>query len=312
MTGCCSLNRVLRVLMVALATIGAMAAVLGEGVVVSARPQPPASDGPPATKPRVAVFDADDPRARARMDQILDEWERRSSQIESLHAEFRRRDQDVVLNDKTYFLGRAYLQSPNLAVLDFQSTDARFDPAGAKPYERFVCTGDEVWHYVTEVREVVVYPLGADERERALKEGPLPFLFNFKAAEAKRKYRMNLRREDDDAFYIEILPQTEEDRDNFNQAIVKLLRSSFQPEQLMLIDENKNSKEFVFTRIDRNPQINPEYFKGREPGKSWKVIRNPAGVDRQPNQGRPATTGANPTSNNPARPVSGVQGDSVR
>jgi|GEM_PF-6114854 len=312
MTGCCSLNRVLRVLTVAFATIAATAAVGGVGMVVSARPQPPA-DGPSPAKPKVAVFNADDPRARARMDQILDEWERRSSQIRSLHAEFRRRDQDVVLNEKTYFLGRAYLQAPNLAVLDFQSTDARFDPERAKPYERFVCTGDEVWHYVAEVREVVVYPLGTDERERALKEGPLPFLFNFKAAEAKRKYRMNLRREDDDAFYIEILPQTEEERDNFNQAIVKLLRSSFQPEQLMLIDENKNSKEFVFTRIDRNPQINPDYFKGREPGKSWKVIRNPAGVDRQSNPRRAAIPGADANSyDNPTRPVSGVGGDSVK
>ena len=92
--------------------------------------------------------------------------------------------------------GHAAFRAPQLAFLDFRKVkmQEQADPKDKKkkvlvpvkknnkivsvPYETIVCTGQEVWHYRYDVKQIYIFPLDKDQRKRALEEGPLPFLFN--------------------------------------------------------------------------------------------------------------------------------------
>ena len=94
-------------------------------------------------------------------------------------------------------------------------------------HERIICTGTEVWQYRCDTNQIFIYPLEKDVQQRALEEGPLPFLFNFKAAEAKKRYEMALVAEDAETFTIRIIPRLPIDQDSFKKAFVLLDRQLF-------------------------------------------------------------------------------------
>ena len=57
--------------------------------------------------------------------------------------------------------------------------------------ETIVCGQNDVWQYLYEGKQIFIFPLAKGERQRALDEGPLPFLFNMKAKEAEERYEMS-------------------------------------------------------------------------------------------------------------------------
>src|SRR5437588_480929 len=57
----------------------------------------------------------------------------------------------------------------------------------SEPNERIVCTGKDVLQYQWDVKEIYVFPLEKEVRQKALQQGPLPFLFNMRAADARKR-----------------------------------------------------------------------------------------------------------------------------
>ncbi len=111
----------------------------------------------------------------------------------------------------------------------------------------------------------------------------MPFLFNMKAEDAKQRYQMTLLEENEEQYLIWISPLQELDREAFSKAFIFLDKKTFLPRQLRLDDPNngKDTKTFIFTKIERNAEINPVYFDGdklaRETLKvkvdpAWKVV----------------------------------------
>ncbi len=85
-----------------------------------------------------------------------------------------------------HYQGRALFKAPGLAWIDFRKV---VDPKQPNPktvaHERIVCTGQEVWQYRSDTQQIFIFPLEHDAQKRALAQGPLPFLFNFRADDAK-------------------------------------------------------------------------------------------------------------------------------
>jgi TIGR03009 family protein len=232
--------------------------------------RPPAQAGqPPAA--------ANDPRMKA----VLREWERRSAQLKSLDVRIKRLDQDPAWNEIEQYEGRAVLQSPNLACLEFKKVvkDPK-DPKkeGLVDHERIVCTGSEVWQYKYDTRQIFIFPLDREQQKRALEEGPLPFLFNMRAADAEARYIMNVVKEEKDYFWIRVLPLIQIDRESFSQAYLKLGRATYLPERIRLYSPNgKSTKDFLLHQVHPNERTDPRFFQGVVLGKPWKVERNPGG-----------------------------------
>ncbi len=244
-------------------------------------PNPPAPARPVA--PNHAARPPADP---AKMAALLAHWEQNSDRLKSLDVMMTRTDNSPAWPEPESYKGRALLKSPNLAFLDFQKEEA--DPnTGKKVFaqdERIICTGNEVWQYKARTKQIFIYPLEKDEKQRALEEGPLPFLFNFRANDAQKHYHMTLLEENETAYLIMIVPRLEIDRESFTKALVQLDRKfHLLPSRIMLFaPDGKSTKDFKLSYPKDGPnKVIPEAnFVGKTyPG--WKVVRNP-GVDAGP------------------------------
>ena len=147
-----------------------------------------------AAQPKAAPAPA--PADPAKMDRLLQLWEKQSSLLKTLDAKLFRTDYDVEWKDYEYFEGRAIFKDPNLAFIDFRKIKQDKDKKPVKDpktgawvstaKERILCTGNEVWQYDSETKQIIIYPLEKDQAAKAIEEGPLPFLFNMKAEDAKK------------------------------------------------------------------------------------------------------------------------------
>lgn len=256
--------------------IQALTIVAAAAITLSAAAQEPRNNArPPATKAAPVARPSIDPTGK-RMDELLTFWAQRSANLKTL---------DVVIkqtntlpkqwgNKKEYREGRAFFQTPNLACLDFKSLVGQGAKTKLVDYERIVCTGKDVWYYKSESKQIFVYPLGRQQRERALDEGPLPFLFNFRAEEAKKRYRMSLMAEDENNYLIHVLPLEEIDKESFGKALIRLDKKQFMPTKIYLyapsFPADDSIKYYELTNVRRNVAVPAENFRGVRLA-NWKV-----------------------------------------
>jgi TIGR03009 family protein len=250
-----------------------------------------AQDGdPPAARvqQRAPVAAKAAPRAPidpAVMKQLLKDWEKQSAKLKTLQVSIYRIDKDTAWEDEIHYEGRAAFQSPQLAFLDFhkiklQKNGKKFEAVlknGKRiliPWETLVMTGEEVWDYKYDTQQVFIYPLPKDQQKRALEGGPLPFLFNMKAEEAERRYKMTLLAQNDKQHLVRVEPLLEQDKEDFSQAFVWLEATYLLPQHIRLISpDKKSSRDYRLSNIKPNFAVEPTLFQGVNPGKPWKVVR---------------------------------------
>ncbi|WP_435005967.1 outer-membrane lipoprotein carrier protein LolA [Tundrisphaera lichenicola] len=247
----------------------------------------------------------DDPAQKALQAQrdlnaLLVNWENQSKKITSLDVVFDRIDKLGPAWRDDYYRGQALLQSPDLACLEFKKyvVDAEGKPVQplkleAHPEERIVCTGTDVLQYQYDEKVVYVFPLDKQVRQKALQQGPLPFLFNMKASEVKARYRLVLMGQDAKEYLIEIKPKEEIDQQSFKTAYLWLDKKRFFPNKLRLIPVGeKEEQNFIIGRVKANEKIDPALFAAARFA-GWKVINNPGG-DGQKAQSPAPKAGATP------------------
>jgi TIGR03009 family protein len=287
------------------------------GWIVMGNTPPLAAQAPAAGRPAAARAQAAAPAAPspdpARMQQILQDWEGQSAKLKWLEVDIYRIDKDEAWEDEEHYAGHAAFETPQLAHLDFRKVKMQVepDPKNKKkqiikpvtkngkivsaPHETILCTAkNEVWHYRYDAKQITIFPLDKDQRKRALEEGPLPFLFNMKAAEANVRYEMTLHSEDNQSYTVKVKPRLKEDQDSFSTAWIILNRTFLLPTRIFLISpDKKSSKDFRLSHIDANSKkgVDPRLFVGVVPPK-WKVERNPSVGNPQaaqrPPRGAPA------------------------
>jgi TIGR03009 family protein len=250
--------------------VAATLATRGEALAQGAGGRAPAAA--PAAAPARQQVAVPDP---ARMKQLLRLWEQQSAKLKTLDVSIDRVDKSAAWGDEHY-KGRALLRSPNLAWLDFQKVEQEGSQAKLKPHERIVCTGTEVWQYRSDTKQIFIFPLEKQMQKRALEEGPLPFLFNMRAADAEARYTMSLVNETKDYYVVSVVPKLKIDLESFSKAFLKLNKQTFLPDRIWLQSPNgKDSKDFTLTAVRPNAPVMDENFKGKPLGPPWRVVRNP-------------------------------------
>jgi TIGR03009 family protein len=235
----------------------------------------------------------------ARMEELLTLWAGQSSKLKTLEVEIYRIDRDEAWGEEEHYVGHAAFQTPDSAYLDYRKVklEVKPDPDDKKkqivvpmkkgnklvatPHETIVCGGTEIWHYQYPTKQITVWTLDKDTKKRALEEGPLPFLFNMNAAQAKRRYHMTLRSEDTNRYLVVLQPLLPEDKEMFSSAWLSLDKKWLLPTSIVLISSDKKSRQdFVLSGFKANGPVLARFFQGIDPGKPWKVERNP-GRDAQ-------------------------------
>ena len=214
-----------------------------------------------------------------RMEQLLILWEKQSARLKSLDVKFKRVDHSPAWGDNELYEGRAMLQTPNLAWLDFKKVgvDKQNKPA-LIPHERIVCTGKEVWQYHSPTHQIFIFPLQQQQQQRALEEGPLPFLFNMRADEAKKRYRMSLVSENAATYVVSVIPLLDIDKESFSTAIIQLDRKYLLPTNIVLFaPDGKSTQDYKFSDVKPNAVVPAANFDCKPLGPPWKVVRNPGG-----------------------------------
>lgn len=216
---------------------------------------------------------------RMDMERLLNLWEKQSARLKSLDVKFKRVDHSPAWGDNELYEGRAMLESPNLAWLDFKKVgvDKQNRPA-LVPHERIVCTGKEVWQYHSPTLQIFIFPLEREQQQRALEEGPLPFLFNMRAGEAKKRYRMSLVSENAATYVVSVIPLLDIDKESFSTAIIQLDRKYLLPTNIVLFaPDGKSTQDYKFSDVKPNAVVPAANFDCKPLGPPWKMVRNPGG-----------------------------------
>ena len=305
-----------KVLVVASFLLTAGGVPVARGQLLDKRVKP--AQAQPRAEPAAAkIAPPVDPKRLAR---LLAQWEQESSRLKTLDVDISRVDKDPAWDEDEHYQGRALLKSPDLAWLDFGKVaykngmpvrDKNGDEV-VTPWERIICTGKEVWQYKSDSSQIFIFPLDANPNQRALDEGPLPFLFNFREAEARQRYDMNLIEERPQHYWIGISPKNVKDRDVFIQAFIQLDKELFLPTRIYLIAPNgKSKKDFKLTKIKPNVPVMPKNFEGTDPGPPWKVVDNRQEPGPNPGRGQakpPAPAAGRPVRQPAMKPAGSLRG----
>ncbi|MGP0066870.1 MAG: outer membrane lipoprotein-sorting protein [Isosphaeraceae bacterium] len=260
---------------------------------VAAFPQEGADARAPAARPG-AQAGRGQPQAAApkkiEVDELLRLWERQSEKLKTLDVWIYRIDKNIAWDEETHYQGRAVFKNPQLAYLDFKKINTKRDAKGklvplpdpkdpkkraTTPQETIVCGANEIWQYLHPVKQIFVFPLAKEQRQRALDEGPLPFLFNMKAKEAQERYTMKVIGQNAKYYSLLVEPKLKADKEAFSKAQIILDTTYLLPARIVLISpDNKSTKDFVVEQIKPNGDVKDAWFQGGELPK-WKVIRNP-------------------------------------
>ena len=233
------------------------------------------------------------------MDELLGQWELQSRKLETLEVDIYRIDRDAQWGDEIHFTGHAAFKNPDLAYVDYRKVKILVQPDPkvknknlvvpqkdkngqtlSDPFETILCTGKEVWDYRSDAKNLVIWTLDNTMRKKVLDEGPLPFLFRMRAGDAKQRYQMVLRGQDEKYSLVVVTPRLKEDQDVFSTAWVKLDRKFLLPAQITLISPDRvKRQDFWLSKFRANAKegINENYFIGVKMSKvsGWTTEINP-------------------------------------
>jgi TIGR03009 family protein len=258
--------------------LAALAGPFALGTTPAGARQAARTAAPAGSAPAPAAAAAPDPR---KMEQILELWSQRSKSVKTLGVQFLREDVVQAWAETTRFEGTAYLQSPSRAFLKF---DRIGEDGKAQLSEQIICTGERVYHFQAETKQVSIYPLAPEDKQKAMEEGPLPFLFNMDAANARTRYAMTLMKEDAANYLISITPIQKADQESFSRAFIFLDRKGLKPTKIVLVDPSnkKDTKTFTIRDIQENLTINAgwfnadgfvrKYVQAAKPEERWDVV----------------------------------------
>lgn len=249
-------------------------------------------------------------RDPAKMKWLLQKWEGQSAKLKTLDVRIYRVDQDFRWKDEAHFEGRAVFKNPNLAYIDFSQLKLERnakgqlapvpDPNNPKARlktrdETIVCARDAVWQYKYQGKQIFIFPLAKGERQRALDEGPLPFLFDMKAKDAEARYQMTLEGENAQYWLVKVEPKLQEDKESFKWALLYLEKTYLLPARIKLLSpDGKSSRDYYLSnpKANKEGEIDERIFQGGVL-KGWTVQKNPApDAPRQGNAGPRAAGGA--------------------
>lgn len=209
---------------------------------------------PPATAPFTLT-----PQQAAELDQVLNDWQRKSGEVKTLEATFTRWDYDPVFGDPTKpkraVNGKLRYSAPDKGYYELEDGS-----------EKWICTGEAVFEFLPKLKEMREHPLPPEMRGKAIADGPMPFVFGVEAAKMKARYWIRIvtpQTELGKQVWLEVYPRHANDAANF-QKVEVILTFAFdgtqvtklEPHALNLHKPNGQQRDvYLFTSLKINDTI---------------------------------------------------------
>ncbi len=275
------------------------------------------------------------------IDDVLKFWETRSDKVKIFECKFRRWDYDGGFvdpatgkrNTRTFAEGSIKYAQPDKGLYHVERLIAVMPPAkqGDKPQEvvqnpdlgeHWVCDGEKIYSFEANKKQVSVSPLPAEMRGKAIADGPLPFMFGAKAESIKARYWIRGLVADpndkakQDKYWLEAVPKSREDAQNFKMVRIVLDKKEYLPESLEIFAPNydppRNDARQSYLFLERVAKdenmlqamvregllgaFHREFYEPRIPTGWTKVVQSPAGNVPPPQQAGPAPPPRGPLS----------------
>lgn len=238
------------------------------------------------------------PQEEAVLDRLLTDWQQMSANVKTFEAGFTRWDYDGVFGVQNP--GEA--PTPKRVVngtLKYAAPDKGFYELSDQT-EKWICTGDAVFEFRADLKQVREHPLPPELRGKAIADGPMPFVFGVEAAKMKARYWLRIITPQDkqaDQVWLEVFPRYAKDAANFAKIDVVLsfahnngTVTKLEPFALnMHLPNGKDRTVYQFSNMQTNSVLgNLQQFIGifvrpSTPfGWQHQVVEAPAGVDPVP------------------------------
>lgn len=158
------------------------------------------------------------PEEQAVVDRVLLDWQRMSADVKTFQCDFTRWDYDGVFGN-----GKDPKRVIN-GVLRYAAPDRGFYDLDDHS-EKWICTGDAIFEFKSELKQVREYPLPPEMRGKAISDGPLPFVFGVEADKMKARYWLRITtpaERQSTQVWIEAYPKQAKDAANFTKVDVIL------------------------------------------------------------------------------------------
>ncbi|MFO0876966.1 MAG: TIGR03009 domain-containing protein [Gemmataceae bacterium] len=259
-----------------------LAGVLTSGTWAGAQTTPA---GAPATPPAVN---------NAKLDGYLLRWEQEMKKVQTLAAVIARIDKDKSFGTTTKLTGVAqYMKAGNgpsalnLAMLELKQ-EGKTDMT-----EKVICTGTYLYQFRPAQKEIHAYEMPRPKPGQVADDGFLGLMFGMRAEEARRRFVLNLYKEDAYYVYVDITPRFPADRADFARARLVLLKDTFMPRQLWFEHPNGNEVTWDIPSLRTGVSLDRRNFDAPRTPTGWKLVP----VNRTNTGGptaTPASTGGNP------------------
>ena len=194
------------------------------------------------------------------LEKILQDWERNSSQIKSLHGTHERWVYNSVFEVEKRAKGIFFLETPDKGRIDLDGVKlakgvvSKRTGQSGNPYrvqsdrsEKWICNGNEIVVVNEDEKTFEVIPLPEEMRGKNIVNSPLPFLFGMKADEMKRRFELTLKSNTKEMADIIAVPRLDADKQNYVEALIRLDKIRFLPIAVKLQHDVARTLETVYS-----------------------------------------------------------------
>jgi TIGR03009 family protein len=194
------------------------------------------------------------------INKVLSFWEARSNKIKAFSCEFTRWEYDPVFGPqapdvaKSIAKGEIKYAQPDKGLFKVTELNLYSPPAkeGAKAEyvkqdaafgEHWVSNGDRVFEFDARGKRMIERELPPDMKNKAIADGPLPFMFGARAETIKARYWIRgLPQGGGGKYWLEAVPKSRQDAQNFKAVTIVLDEKTYLPELLETLAPNFDAK----------------------------------------------------------------------
>lgn len=207
-----------------------------------------------------------------RVDQILNYWEQKTSEIKTHECLFQRRNYNYVFGSQevptTIDRGLIRYSSPDKGLMRVDEVydvnpqaaeDAkdRYKKQSVEFGEYWVCDGQSVYSFDSRTKTLTEAKLPPDMQGKAIADGPLPFLFGAKAKTMKDRYwirEITPENNPTGEYFLEAVPKKQEDAANFKaiHVILGVTGDQLLPKAMKVLNGQQGRIEYDFAQHKTN------------------------------------------------------------